>query len=83
MGIKLRDVIIIRLAIAMIYTTYSTPIPFLPIMAENHNLRNWHIGLILSSYAAGGILPYNNISSLTMIKRIFKSTNYGEIHEIY
>jgi hypothetical protein len=54
MAIKLRDIIIIRLSIAIIYTTYSIPIPFLPGMAEKHNLKNWHIGIILASYAAGG-----------------------------
>ena len=55
MGMRLKDVIIIRFSLLIINTTYSVSIPFLPNMAEEHRLHNWHIGLILSAYAVGGL----------------------------
>ena len=56
MAIKFRDLVILRLSIAVIFTTYSTPIPFLPVIAKNHHLQNSHIGFILAAYAAGGTI---------------------------
>lgn len=54
MNFNFRELIVIRLSVAMIYSSYSIQIPFLPNMAENHFLINWQIGIILASYASGG-----------------------------